>query len=114
MVRNHDLQTLPLPVTRAEVIEAQTTDDFCQTVLARQSETKDSKFFEDEGGILRRKNPHHPEYPQIVVPASLKPRILSLAHYHKLAGHPGQSRMLLHNATKVLLASHGCGYPIYS
>ena len=83
----------PLPVTRAEVIDAQRTDDFCQTVLARQSETKDSKFFEDEGGILRRKNPHHPEYPQIVVPASLRPRILSLAHYHKLAGHPGQSRM---------------------
>ena len=83
----------PLPVTRAEVIDAQRTDDFCQTVLARQSETKDSKFFEDEGGILRRKNPHYPEYPQIVVPASLRPRILSLAHYHKLAGHPGQSRM---------------------
>ena len=27
----------PLPVTRAEVIDAQRTDDFCQTVLARQS-----------------------------------------------------------------------------
>ena len=33
---------------------------------------------------------HHPEYPQIVVRASLRPRILSLAHYHKLAGHLGQ------------------------
>ena len=28
-----------------------------------------------------------------MVTESLRPRILSLAHYHKLAGHPGQSRM---------------------
>ena len=83
----------PLPITRAEVLEAQKSDDFCQTVLSRQSARKDSKFFEDGGGLLRRKNPHHPDYPQIVLPASLRPRLLSLAHYHKLSGHPGQTRM---------------------
>ena len=79
----------PLPATRAEVIDAQRTDGFCQIVLARKSETKYSKFFEDDGGILRRKNPHHRECSQIVVPASLRPRILSLAHYHKLACDKG-------------------------
>ena len=82
----------PLPITRAEVLEAQKSDDFCQTVLSRQSARKDSKFFEDGGGLLRRKNPHHPDYPQIVLPASLRPRLLSLALYHKLSGHPGQTR----------------------
>ena len=83
----------PLPVTRAEVLEEQQADDFCQTVLTRQSEVKDSKFFEDGMGLLRRKNPHHHDFPQIVVPATLRARILSLAHNHKLAGHPGQTRM---------------------
>ena len=33
---------------------------------------------------------------QIVLPETLRPRILDLAHYSKFAGHPGQTRMYRH------------------
>ena len=33
---------------------------------------------------------------QIVLPETLRPRVLDLAHYSKLAGHPGQTRMYPH------------------
>lgn len=84
---------VPLPITRSELLESQRFDDFCQTVLAIQSETKDSRFFEDENGVLRRTNPHDEESPQVVVPSTLRSRLLSIAHNSKLAGHSGQKRM---------------------
>ena len=57
MVRNHESQILRLAVTRAEVIDAQRTDDFCQTALARQSEIKDSKFLKMKERFLNGGTP---------------------------------------------------------
>ena len=84
---------VPMPVSRSELLEAQRTDDFCQTVMTRQHMLKDSRFFEDRYGVLRRVDPHDEDDSQVVVPKALRARILSLAHYPKLAGHPGQTRM---------------------
>ena len=45
---------LPATLAIEEITEEQRVDDLCQTVLARQSESKDSAFFEDHHGVLKR------------------------------------------------------------
>ena len=84
---------MPTKTTFEETLEAQKTDSFCQTVLARQSKRIDSAFFEGPDGLLRRRHPREPDIEQVVLPDTLRPRILQLAHHAKLAGHPGQTRM---------------------
>ena len=84
---------VPTKITIEEILEAQKTDAFCQTVLARQSKRYDSAFFEGPDGLLRRRHPREPDIEQVVLPDSLRPRVLQLAHHAKLAGHPGQTRM---------------------
>ena len=80
-------------ITIEEILEAQKTDSFCQTVLARRSKRIDSAFFEGPDGLLRRRHPREPDIEQFVLPDTLRPRVLQLAHHAKLAGHPGQTRM---------------------
>lgn len=46
-------ERFPAPLTFDELAEEQLTDDFCQTVLARQERKKDSNFFEDTDGLLK-------------------------------------------------------------
>ena len=84
---------LPAPLTIEEIAEEQRVDDFCQTVLARKSESKDSAFFEDYHGVLKRRHPFDPEVEQVVVPRTLRARLLRLCHNPAIAGHPGQNRM---------------------
>ena len=48
----------------------------------------DSAFYEDEYGLLRRRHPTIKDIDNIVLPETLRTRILDLAHYSKLAGHP--------------------------
>ena len=83
---------LPTPLTLDEIREAQRSDSFCQTVLSRQG-SRDTAFFEDTDGVLKR----HPRLDlvraQIVLPETLRPRLLTLAHHSLPAGHPGQNRM---------------------
>ena len=80
-------------ITIEETLEAQKTDSFCQNVLARQSKRIDSAFFEGPDFLLRRRHPCEPDIEQVVLPDTLRPRVLQLAHHVKLAGHPGQTRM---------------------
>ena len=87
---------VPVKLTRNEILDAQRHDDFCQTVLSRQSRNTDSAFYEDEYGLLRRLHPTINDIDQIVLPKTLRPRVLDLAHYSKLAGHPGQTQMYHH------------------
>ena len=82
-----------MKLTSNEILDAQPHDYFCQTVLTRQSRKTDSAFYEDEYGLLRRRHPTMNDIDQILLPETLKPRVLNLAHYSKLAGHPGQTRM---------------------
>ena len=80
---------VPVRLTKDELLEAQSTDDFCQTVLSRQSRNLDTHFFEGKDGLLRRQHQTDPEIFQIVLPDTLRPRVLDLAHHTILACHPG-------------------------
>ncbi|CDF34348.1 unnamed protein product [Chondrus crispus] len=84
---------LPAPLTIEEIAAEQRVDDLCQTVLARQSESRDSAFFEDHHGVLKRRHPFDPYIVQVVVPRTLRARLLRLCHNPAIAGHPGQNRM---------------------
>ena len=84
---------VPTKTTIEEILEVQKTDSFCQNVLARQSKRIDSAFFEGPNGLLRSRHPREPDTEQVVLPDTLRPRVLQLAHHAKLAGHPGQTRM---------------------
>ena len=84
---------LPSPLKIEEIAEEQRVYEFCQTVLTRQSDSKDSAFFEDHHGVLNRRNPFDPDIEQVVVPRTLRARLLRLCHNPAIAGHPGQNRM---------------------
>ena len=88
-----DADALPAPLTLSEIAEAQQTDEFCQSVVATQLSQRGTLFFESDEGILCRRDPRVPDAVQIVLPKCLRPRVLRLAHYHQLAGHPGQTRL---------------------
>ena len=92
---------MPPKLTIPEILESQRTDAFCQTVLSTQALKLDTKFYEDDDGVIRRQHPRQSDVKQIVMPESLRPRILKLAHYSKLAGHlqgdqAGQTRIYHH------------------
>ena len=59
---------VPVRVTKDELLEAQSTDDFCQTVLSRQSRNLYTHFFEGNDGLLRRQHPTDPEIVEILLP----------------------------------------------
>ena len=52
---------LPVRLTKDEILETQSTDNFCQTVLSRQSRNLETHFFEGDDGLLRRQHPTDPE-----------------------------------------------------
>ena len=108
---------LPAPLTIEEIAEEQRVDDFCQTVLARQSESRDSAFFEDHQGVLKQRHPFDPDIVQVAVPRTLRARLLRLCHSPAIAGHPGQNRKYYalrreyywpHLAADVALTVRGC------
>lgn len=65
----------------------QKTDDFCQTVFSTMHQAK-YLYFEGEDCVLRRMHPSSLELEQIVIPESLRPLLLHLAHHLKMRGHP--------------------------
>ena len=92
-------------------------DDFCQTVLARQSESRDSAFFEDHQGVLKQRHPFDSDIFQVVVPRTLRARLLRLCHNPAIAGHPGHNCMYYalrreyywpHLAANVAATVRGC------
>ena len=86
-------EDLPGPLNMEEIAEEQRVDDFCQTVLTRRSESRDSAFFEDHQGVLKREQPYDPAIIQVMVPQSLRARLLRLCHDQAIAGHLGQNCM---------------------
>ena len=83
---------LPAAPSLGEILEEQRRDRFCQQVLASQPH-KQRAFFEGPDELLRRRRPIHDELVQIVLPETLRPRVLQLCHYTIVAGHPGLNRM---------------------
>ena len=78
------------PVTTEELLEAQLADEFCARLRSRLNGGEELPFAFDDSGLLHRcVEPHF----QIVVPPQLRSRILHLAHYPQLAGHPGWRKL---------------------
>ena len=77
------------PITDEELVTAQLTDDFCVSVRRRLNEGVALPFGYNDNGILCRQASHE----QIVIPQSLKQRVLHINHYSRLAGHPGGRKM---------------------
>ena len=61
-------------------------DDFCKTVLARQSESRYSAFFEDNHGVLKRRHQFEPAIVQVVLPRTVCARLLQLCHNTAFGG----------------------------
>ena len=108
---------LPASLTIEEIAEEQRVDKLCQTVLARQSGSRDSTFFEDHQGVLKRRHPVEPDIVKFVVPRTLRARLLHICHTPTIAGHPGQNLMYFalrgeyywpHLAADVAATVQGC------
>ena len=65
--RDSSIADVPVRLTKDELLEAQSTDDFCLIFLSRKSRSLDRHFFEGNGGLLRRNHPNDPEIFQIVL-----------------------------------------------
>lgn len=64
-------------------------ENFRQTVLARQSESRDSAFFKDLQKVLKRYHTFEPNIAQVVVPRTLRARMLWLCQDAAVSGAPG-------------------------
>ena len=91
-----NIADFPTKLTIPEILKSQRMDAFCQTVMSRQALKLDTLFYEDDDDLLRSQHPRQSDIKQNVMPESLRPRILKLEHYSRLAGHPGQTRVYQH------------------
>ena len=78
------------PISQDELVVSQLNDQFCSEIRRRLNEGEGIAFEIDENGLLIRVGEHGP---QIVVPHSLKQKILHVNHYAKTAGHPGGRKL---------------------
>jgi Integrase zinc binding domain/RNase H-like domain found in reverse transcriptase len=83
-------EEVPQAISLEEIRHEQAIDDECDAL--RMSRVKDGIIDVDEDGILVRIAPLDGSR-QIVVPWSLRPRILWLEHFPVVAAHPGVSKM---------------------
>ena len=80
------------PITHSEILLEQQRDALCTEIRSKmeQGDVNQRSFMvDDEGILLRTASGGH----QIVVPTSLQPRVLRIAHYSKISGHPGGRRL---------------------
>jgi len=80
----------PEPVEFDDVVEAQQTDDFCVEMSTRVERETAKAFFRDEHHALYRRAPYGI---QLVIPKSIRERVLTLEHHATVAAHPGMNRM---------------------
>jgi RNase H-like domain found in reverse transcriptase/Integrase zinc binding domain len=76
-------------ITVDEMRHAEIQDPYCIERINRL--TADDNFLFDDDGLLIRI--YAEKNSQIVVPAVLQDRVLTLAHYPRIAGHPGGIRL---------------------
>ena len=79
------------PIRRGVFLREQRRDDNCNS-LAITIDDPASKFEYDDNGFLIRISSLDTTQ-QIVVPSSLRQRVMHLAHNPVLQGHPGTTRM---------------------
>lgn len=94
ILRTESSDELSAPLTVEKLLTEQRLDSFCHTLLSRQSQKKSTAFSKDQqNGLLMRKIKFISHRLQIVVPESLRPRLLMLAHSSRVAGHSGHNGM---------------------
>ena len=79
------------PISIEELLVAQQQDALCTDIRRKLDAGEAMSFKMNEDGLLCRIMEHE----QIVVPQSLRPRVLHIYHYARLSGHPG-GRKLYH------------------
>ena len=86
-----DEADLPSKIPLEELIREQEADEFCKSIRTRISDGAKIPFEDDPscGALVRTVTPNH----QLVIPKTLQPRLLTLAHYSKVAAHPGGRKM---------------------
>jgi hypothetical protein len=84
-------EEVPLVISREEIRHEQAMDDECDAL--RMSKVKDGIVDVEEDGILVRIAPLDGSR-QIVVPWSLRPRLLWLEHFPVVAAQPGVSKCI--------------------
>lgn len=76
-----------------ELLREQLIDPFCESIRRQIDEGNTLSFTteaqEFEGTLVRTAS----EYTQVVIPRSLKDRVLGMSHYAKTAGHPGGRKL---------------------
>ena len=86
-----DSAKLDEPITVEELAQEQKADRYCQSIAELVGKPQ-SQFDVDRRGLLVRKSRIDGAL-QKLVPTSLRARVLRLAHYPLIAGHPGARRM---------------------
>jgi len=80
----------PKPVEFDDIVEAHQTDDFCVEMSTRVERGTAKAFFRNEHHALYRRAPYGN---QLVLPKSLRERVLTLEHHATVAAHRGMNRM---------------------
>ena len=89
VVRNDELR---LPISVDEMLVEQSRDEYCQWARRQMDLSTSSPFAIDQHGVLIRRSPLDGTL-QVVVPESLRRRLLDIAHNPPISAHPGRSRM---------------------
>lgn len=80
------------PIRLETFVQEQTKDDFCNGILSKL-ESEDSVIYKvNDKGLLVRVSPVD-KSEQIVVPLTLRQKVLHLSHFPRMMGHPGGTRM---------------------
>lgn len=85
MTQEEELSTSPISMD--DLLKEQASDAYCQSLVLETTKV-DSDFVVDTHGLICRRSNLDGAL-QRVVPESLRKRVLYLAHYPRLAGHPG-------------------------
>jgi len=80
----------PEPVEFDDVVEAQHADDFCVEMSTRVKRGMAKAFFRNEHHALYLRAPYGN---QLVIPKSLRERVLTLEHHATVAAHLGMNRV---------------------
>lgn len=75
-------------ITLEEIRESQERDKACHLIREQITNNRPSSYVEDDRGLITRVAPLDKTV-QILVPESLRQRVLFLSHHTPVAGHPG-------------------------
>ena len=89
LLRRDELRT---PVSVEEMVAEQAADKYCQHAFREVADRPDTQFAFDQHGVLVRRAALDGSL-QIVVPRTLRRRLLELAHHAPITAHPGRSKM---------------------